>query len=95
MALYHLQSLTMSRVLLETDNVYGINSVDFHEDSIVVGVDGPFVYHVLFSGDVTVKIPTGPLRVYSVSLQKKMEQKVKIDCNYYVDENKHGFILFF
>ena len=70
MSLYHLRSLAMSRVLLQEDNVHGINCISFHEDSIVAGVNGPFVYHVLFSGDVTVKMPTSPLRVYSICLQK-------------------------
>lgn len=41
--------------------------------SLIVGVDGPLVYHVLFSGDVTVKMPATPLRVYSLCLQKKNE----------------------
>jgi len=76
LALYHLRSLTMSRVLLEEDNVHGINCVSFHEDSIVAGVNGPFVYHVLFSGDVTVKMPTSPLRVYSLCLQTKDKKKL-------------------
>lgn len=70
LSLYHLRSLAMSRVLLQEDNVHGINCISFHEDSIVAGVNGPFVYHVLFSGDVTVKMPTSPLRVYSICLQK-------------------------
>lgn len=72
LGLYHLRSLTMSRVLLEED-AYGINCIDFHGDSLIVGVDGPLVYHVLFSGDVTVKMPATPLRVYSLCLQKKNE----------------------
>jgi len=70
LSLYHLRSLTMSRVLLGEDNVHGINCISFHEDSIIAGVSGPFVYHVLFSGDVTVKMPTTPLRVYNICLQK-------------------------
>jgi len=70
LSLYHLRSLTMSRVLLEEDNVHGINCISFHEDSIVAGVNGAFVYHVLFSGDITVKMPTSPLRVYNICLQK-------------------------
>ena len=75
--MYHLRSLTMSRVLLEEDNVHGINCISFHEDSIVAGVNGTFVYHVLFSGDITVKMPTSPLRVYNICLQKN-ERKVII-----------------
>jgi hypothetical protein len=31
----------------------------------------------LFSGDITVKMPTTPLRVYSICLQKKDTNKVK------------------
>lgn len=69
----------MSRVLLEHD-AYAINNVLFHEDSIIVGVDGPFVYHCLFSGDVTIKMPTTPLRVYSLCLQKKDKNKVPPLC---------------
>lgn len=81
LALYHLRSLTMSKVLLEQDP-YAVNNVVLHEDSIIVGVDGPFVYHCLFSGDVTVKMPTTPLRVYSICLQKKDANKVysKYSC---------------
>ena len=75
MALYHLRSLTMSQILLEHDT-HGINSVMFHEDSIVVGLDGPFVYHCLFSGDVTVKMPTTPLRVYTTCVQTQHKNKV-------------------
>jgi len=45
----------------------------FPTTSLIVGVDGPLVYHVLFSGDVTVKMPATPLRVYSLCLQKKNE----------------------
>ena len=67
----------MSRVLLGEDNVHGINCISFHEDSIIAGVSGPFVYHVLFSGDVTVKMPTTPLRVYNICLQKN-DKKVTI-----------------
>ena len=69
LALYHLRSLTLSRVLLEEDP-HAVNSVVFNDDSIVVGMNGPFVYHVLFSGDITCKTPTTPLRVYSLALQK-------------------------
>ena len=72
----------MSRVLLEQD-IYAINSVIFHEDSIIVGVNGPFVYHCLFSGDVTVKMPTTPLRVYNLCLQKKDKNKVRLRVNYF------------
>ncbi|KAK4004686.1 THO complex subunit 6 homolog [Daphnia magna] len=75
LGLYHLRSLTMSKVLLE-DDTHGVNNVLFHEDSIIVGVDGPFVYHCLFSGDITVKMPTSALRVYSVCLQKKDANKL-------------------
>ncbi|XP_046633975.1 THO complex subunit 6 homolog [Daphnia pulicaria] len=75
LGLYHLRSLTMSRVLLEED-VHGVNNVMFHEDNIIVGVDGPFVYQCLFSGDITVKMPTSPLRVYNICLQKKDANKL-------------------
>ena len=75
LALYHLRSLTMSKVLLEEDN-YGVNSLMFHEDNVIVGVNGPFVYHCLFSGDVSVKMPTTPLRVYSMCVQKVDVNKV-------------------
>lgn len=75
LALYHLRSLTMSKVLLDDDS-HPINCVMFNEDSIIVGVDGPIVYHVLFSGDVTVKMPTTPLRIYSLCIQKKDLNKI-------------------
>ena len=86
LGLYHLRSLTMSKVLLEEDahgmhslscssrsrlvvhviiviilNIttkiiefidlimnLGVNNVMFHEDNIIVGLDGPFVYHWYF-----------------------------------------------
>lgn len=75
LGLYHLRSLTLSKVLLE-DEPQGINYVGFHEDNIVTGIDGPFVYHCLFSGDVTIKMPTTPLRVYSVSFKKFDDSRV-------------------
>ena len=74
LGLFHLRSMTMSQVLL-ADDPSGVNCVLFHEDSIIVATDGPFVYHTLFSGDVTSKTPTTPLRVYSLALQKG-EKKV-------------------
>lgn len=48
LALYHLRSLTMSKVLLDDDS-HPINCVMLNEDSIIVGVDGSIGTHFSFT----------------------------------------------
>ena len=70
--------MTLSQVLLEEDP-NGINCVMFEDESIIVGMDTDCVYHLLFSGDITVQMPTSPLRVYSMAVQKTRN---KVCCRF-------------